>query len=153
MERAQLINKIMQLQRQLGRALRQCEPDAWTGLNLTIAQLKTLFFITRQGSTNSSKLAAALGVTPADTTGLVDRLVARGLVSRTDNPEDRRMLSLQATAKGEALVTKLRGTTMSLLSDVLARMSVDELATLAQGIIALVKAAEAHVGEIKDEHD
>lgn len=153
MEKAQLIGKIMELQQQLSRALRQQEPDVWMDLNVTIAQLKCLFFIAREGSTSSRKLAAALGVTPADTTGLVDRLVAQGLVSRADNPEDRRMLSLRATDRGEALVAKLRETTMARLSDVLARMSVDELAVLVQGITSLVKAAEGHAGGVKSEHD
>ncbi len=42
---------------------------------------------------------------------------------------------------------------MSHVSEVLGRMSEDELATIAQGLTSLVKAAEAHKGEIKDEHD
>jgi DNA-binding MarR family transcriptional regulator len=146
MEKAQLISKIIELQQQLSRALRQHEPDAWLGLNLTIAQLKSLFFIAREGSVNFRKLASALGVTPADTTGLVDRLVAQGLVSRTENPEDRRMLLLRATGKGEALVANLRETTMSRVSDVLARMSENELYTLAQGLTSLVEAARGSQG-------
>ncbi len=108
MDKVTLIEKIIQLQRQLNRALRQHEPDVWMNLNLTIAQLKSLFFIVNEGSINFRKLAAALGVTPANMTGIVNRLVVQGLVSRTENPEDRRMLLLRATGKGEALVTNLR---------------------------------------------
>ncbi len=144
MDKKKLIEEIIELQRRLNRALRQDEPDVWRGLNLTIAQLKSLFFIANEGSINARKLAAALGVTPADVTGVVDRLVARGLVSRTEDPEDRRMLLLRATGEGEALVTNLRGTIIGRASKVLARMSVDELFTLAQGLTSLVKAAEAH---------
>jgi hypothetical protein len=39
------------------------------------------------------------------------------------------------------------------MSEVLAHLSVGELDILAQGLASLVKAAEAHEGEIKDEHD
>ncbi len=42
---------------------------------------------------------------------------------------------------------------MSHMSKVLAHMSVDELDTLVQVPISLVKVAEAHEGESKDGHD
>ena len=38
----------------------------------------------------------------------MDHLVEEGLVSRQENPQDRRMLMLQLTDKGKALLVKLR---------------------------------------------
>lgn len=143
MERLELITEIIELQRKVDRARRQYELDVWMGLPLTMAQLKSLFFINNQGSTNSGKLAAALGVTPTNVTGIIDRLVKQGLVSRTEDVQDRRMLLLQATGRGEELVAKLRERRRGYLSEVLARFSVDELATLAQGFNLLAKATEA----------
>ena len=78
MEKLELIREIIELQRKVDRARRQYELDVWMALPLTIAQLKSLFFISNQGSTNLGKLAAALGVTPTNTTGIVDRLVKQG---------------------------------------------------------------------------
>ncbi len=150
MEKAELITEIIELQRKVDRARRQYELDVWMGLPLTIAQLKSLFFISNQGSTNLGKLAAALGVTPTNTTGIVERLVKQGLVSRTENPEDRRMLLLRATDKGEELVTSLRERRRGHMSEVSAHMSVDELTTLAQGFASLVKATQAYEEENKD---
>jgi len=152
MEKADLITEIIKLQLKADRARRQYELDVWMGLPLTIAQLKSLFFISNQGSTNSGKLAAALGVTPTNTTGIVDRLVKQGLVSRTENIQDRRMLLLRATDKGEELVAKLREKRRDYMAEALERMSGDELATLAQGLASLVKAAETQDREIKYEH-
>jgi DNA-binding MarR family transcriptional regulator len=153
MEKVALIGEIIKLQRKLDRARRQYELDVWMGLPLTIAQLKSLFFISNQGITSSGKLAAALGVTPTNVTGIMDRLVKQGLVSRTEDAQDRRVLLLQTTSKGEKLVSKLRERRRSYMSEVLAHLSVGELDTLAQGLTSLVKAAEAHEGEIKDKHD
>jgi DNA-binding MarR family transcriptional regulator len=153
MDKPGLITEIIELQRKLGRAWRQYELDVWMGLPLTMAQLKSLFFINNQGSTNSGKLAAALGVTPTNVTGIIDRLVKQGLVSRSEDVQDRRILVLQATDRGEALVAKLRERRRGYLSEVLARLSVDELATLAQGLNSLVKASEAREGENRHEHD
>jgi len=128
-------------------------PDAWMNLNLTIPQLKSLFLIARRGSMNTKSLAEGLGVTPSNVTGIVDRLVKQGLVSRQEDPEDRRMLRIQVTDQGEAILTSLREETVSTMSDVLAHMSVEELSSLARGLSSLVKAAEAHEREIAYEHD
>ncbi len=152
MEKAELIDQIIELQRKVDRARRQYELAVWMGLPLTIAQLKSLFFIRNQGSTNLGTLAAALGVTPTNTTGIIDRLVKQGMVSRTENPHNRRMLLLRVTDKGEELVAKLRARRRSYLSEVLQRMSVFELTTLAKGIASLVKATEAQEREVNDEH-
>jgi DNA-binding MarR family transcriptional regulator len=151
-EKTELITEVIELQRQLNRVLGQYAPEAWMDMNLTIAQLKSLSFIARKGSTNSKQLAAALGSTSSNVTGIVDRLVEQGLVSRQENPEDRRMLLLRATAKGEGILANLRERKISHMSEILAHMSLEELSMLAQGLSSLVKAAEAYRKESKDEY-
>lgn len=143
MGKEELINEIIELQRRADQARRQYELDVWMGLPLTIAQLKSLFFINDQGSTSLGKLAAALQVTPTNTTGIVDRLVKQGLVSRAENSKDRRVLLLRATEQGEELVSRLREKRKSYMSEILQRMSVTQLKTLADGLESLVNAGEA----------
>jgi DNA-binding MarR family transcriptional regulator len=151
MTKEELVKKIIQLQRKADRARRQYELDIWMTLPLTIAQLKSLFFISDQGNTTSGKLAVALGVTPTNMTGIVDRLVKQGLVSRAENAQDRRSVLLRTTDKGEELVTRLRSRRTGYLSRVLNRMSVDELTRMTRGLTAFVKAGEAQEAEIHDE--
>jgi len=76
----------------------------------------------------------------------------RGLVSRTENPKNRRMLLLRATDEGEELVARLRERRRGYLSEVLERMTIIELSTLAQGLASLARASEAQEKEVKDEH-
>jgi DNA-binding MarR family transcriptional regulator len=142
--KAELVEEVIQLQRQLNRALRQGESDVWMEISLTVAQLKSLFFISNEGSTNFTKLAEALRVTSSNVTGIVDRLVGQGLVSRRENPENRRMSVLQSTEKGEALLTSLRERTIGQLSELLSCLSEEQLSTLAQGLRFLAKATEVH---------
>ena len=153
MDKAKLTEEIIQLQRQIGHAMGQYAPEAWMDLSVTIGQLKSLFFIDFEGSTNFRKLATALGVTPPNVTGIVDRLVDQGLVSRQENPEDRRMLLLKTTDKGKALLAKLRESGVSRMSAILAQLSLEELAALAQGLTALARAAKYNKENHKDEHD
>lgn len=146
MDRAKLIEEIIQLQR-MSHSMGRYAPEVWMDLNLTIGQLKSLFFIESEGGTNVKKLATALGVTPPDVTRIVDRLVKQGLVNRRENPKDRRMLLLQATEKGRTLLARLIENKTTHLSHILAHLSTEELTTLAQGLTALVKAAEVQRGE------
>jgi len=142
-KKEELIQEIVDLHRRVNRVLRQIAPDAWMELSLTIPQVKCLFFISNHGTTNFKKLAAALKVTPANLTGVIDRLVDQGLVSRTENPEDRRMMLLKLTEKGEALVTELRERRVSYLSKALRGLTPEELTVITRGLDLLARAVEA----------
>lgn len=142
MENMELIEEILNLQQKADNTFRHFSPQHWIELNLSIAQLKSLLFIASKGKTNFKKIAEALGVTPPNITGIIDRLVEQGLVSRTENPEDRRIMLLQVTDKGQQLLANLRERRVNYMRQVLARMSEEELLILSKGLSALVKAAE-----------
>ena len=54
-----------------------------------------------------SRLAGQLGLTRGAITKLADRLVAKGLATRTPGPSDARAQTLALTAQGQRLVPKL----------------------------------------------
>jgi len=140
-DKAQLIAEIRRLQQQITYVMGQYAPGAWMELDLTIAQLKSLFFIEFGGSSNLSQLATALGVTPPSVTGIVENLVEEGLVSRNTNPENRRMLLLHVTDKGKTLLAKLRESGLGRMSDILNQMNKEDLTALAQGLAAVARIA------------
>ncbi|MBN1190819.1 MAG: MarR family transcriptional regulator [Dehalococcoidales bacterium] len=140
MEKAELINQIIDLQRQTNKVMGHFAAEPWIELGLTIAQLKSLFFIVDKEKTSFKKLAEALRVTPPNVTGIVDRLVEQGLVSRTENPEDRRIMLLQATQKGQDLLSTLKTNNKIQMSTILDQLNKEELSSLALGLNALSKA-------------
>ncbi len=152
-DKARLIAEIRRLQQQIAHVTGQFTPGIWIELDLTIVQLKSLFFIDYEGGTNFRKLVAAFGVTPSDLTGVVDRLVKRGLVSRKENPEDRRTRLLQVTNKGKALLDKLMESGLGRMSSILNQLSTEELTALEEGLAAIARISMLQQGEIKDEHD
>lgn len=152
-DKSQLVREVVELQRQLGRMIGQHAPSVWIDSGLTITQLRSLFLIVNKGSTNFRKLAEALGVTPSNVTGIIDRLEEQALVSRTQNPDDRREMALQATDKGKSLVFSLRETEIKQMTRILSLLSLEELAYLANGLSAFVKAAQSYGERIKDGHD
>jgi DNA-binding MarR family transcriptional regulator len=81
-KKSDLIGEIIRRQMLIQSRIRDDAPGAWLALNLSIAQLKSLFFINFEGVTNFKSLAAAPGVTPPNVTGIIDRLVEHELVNR-----------------------------------------------------------------------
>ena len=139
--RDELTEAIIQLWKRMGQCMGKDAPEAWLELSLTIGQLKSLLFIDYEGSTNFKRLAAALGVTPPNVTGIVDRLVEHELVSRSENPENRRMQILRLTEKGSNLLNELKERKVSQLTALLSRMDTQDLFALEQSLAALTRTA------------
>ena len=140
MDRAKLTQKIIELQQQIGQAMARYTPDAWMDVSLTIGQLRTLFFIDFEGTTNTERMADSLGATRRSVAAIVTHLIQQGLVSREKHPEDRRIVLLKTTDKGEALVAKLRESQMTRMSGMLDQLSLKELSAMAQHLTMLAKA-------------
>ncbi len=150
MEKAELIKEIISLQQRVDRILNQFTPEPWIELNLTLAQLKSLLFIASKEKTNFKKLAEALGVTPPNITGIIDRLVEQDLVSRTENTEDRRVMLLQLTKKGRDLLNHLRENRFNITTQVLAHLSNDELSLQLKALNSLLRASEIHFSKTQE---
>jgi DNA-binding MarR family transcriptional regulator len=61
----------------------------------------------RDAPLSPAELAERTGVTRATITGLVDTLERDGLVTRTPDPDDRRMMAVGLTPRGEKLLKKV----------------------------------------------
>ena len=141
------VEEMIELQRRIDRDRRQYELDAWMSLNLGIGQLKTLFFISNRGATTTGKLATALKVTPTNITGIIDRLLEKNLITRTGDTDDRRVLVLRTTPKGDELVAELRQKRRERMSELFNRLNEEEAAIVARGLKIMVKAIEAKQDE------
>ncbi|MFB9680770.1 MarR family winged helix-turn-helix transcriptional regulator [Streptosporangium vulgare] len=107
-DREQLIDQIGAMQRDLGRLMAQHRaPSPLFDSNLTMRQLKVVMILSGQDSASGQDLAAHLDVGLGTVTGLVDRLVAHGLVARREDPHDRRIRRAQLTPAGRALIEQI----------------------------------------------
>ena len=147
MVKKETVEQLVELQRRIDRDRRQYELDAWMRLHLGIGQLKTLFFISNRGATTTGKLATALKVTPTNVTGIIDRLLEKNLITRTGDPDDRRVLLLRTTPQGDELVAELRQKRRERMSELFSRLSEEEAAVVAQGLKIMVKAIDTKPDE------
>jgi MarR family transcriptional regulator, organic hydroperoxide resistance regulator len=147
MVKKETIEELLELQRRIDRDRRQYELDAWMRLHLGIGQLKTLFFISNRGATTTGKLATALKVTPTNVTGIIDRLLEKNLITRTGDPDDRRVLLLRTTPQGDELVAELRQKRRERMTELFNRLSDEEAAIVAQGLKIMVRAIDSKPDE------
>jgi DNA-binding MarR family transcriptional regulator len=96
--------------------------------DLTGVQAK-LLTVVADGPVPMNRIAAVLKCEPSNITGLVDRLTARGLVTRQPSPADRRVKLIAATAAGAHLSGEVWAR-LDFAAQPLAALSDDERRTL-----------------------
>jgi DNA-binding MarR family transcriptional regulator len=76
------------------------------------------------------RLADARGIRPNVATGIIQRLVDRGLVERRKDPDDRWVRLLSVTDRGRALIDELSGIVLAKGRELLDRLSDEQLPQL-----------------------
>ncbi len=104
---------------------------------LTIQQLKVLVALAIDGNTPTHELAERVGVSVATLTGIVDRLSARSLVLRREDPADRRVRRVDLTEEGRTLIDDMWGTSRERTSAALRSLDLETLRGLVRGVEAL----------------
>jgi DNA-binding MarR family transcriptional regulator len=93
------------------------------------------------GPRTPAELAEAAGVTRATMTGLIDTLERDGFVKREPDPNDRRMMSVLLTPKGENFLNNLLPAHFKVIADIMAPLTEPERKTL----VRLLSKIQEHV--------
>ena len=109
--------------------------------DVTATQVGALRYIGRHVPAYVGELSFGLSITPPAATKTVDRLVAKGLVDRREDPGDRRQHTLTLTDGGQALLDRVKRAQQERLSGVLGRMEEAERKALIRGLRGFLTAA------------
>ncbi len=104
---------------------------------LTVPQFRALNFLDRYPGSSLSDLADHLGVTRATASSLIERLVQRGFVTRTEHPKERRHVVLKLTQAGIDHLQESRSRTRTEIAEVLGNLSDKQILDLAEGLTIL----------------
>jgi DNA-binding MarR family transcriptional regulator len=126
----------------------------WLTGSLSVVHLYVLTVLESDGALPMGKIAEALDVSVASTTGIIDRMEQRGLVERGQDPDDRRVVLVRPTAAGLRVFSDLDELRHSTIARILEHLDDDELTALLKGIramnaarVALAAAAETALAE------
>jgi DNA-binding MarR family transcriptional regulator len=96
--------------------------SALTPFNLTLQQYFTLVAIKRAGECTMGMLAGQTHHSLGTMTGIVDRLVRQGFVTRCSHATDRRVVLVQLTAAGEQTLAQVEAMRQEQMDAALAQM-------------------------------
>jgi DNA-binding MarR family transcriptional regulator len=113
-----------------------------TGADLTPSQLSVISSIHRNGPLTLGDLAECERVAPPTITRIVGKLEAAGLVSRTVDPSDRRVVRVSTTRAGRALVAGVRTRKAEWLAGRLEDLPARDRARLMDAVDLLERLAE-----------
>jgi DNA-binding MarR family transcriptional regulator len=108
---------------------------------VSLPQLRVLVMVASRHGMNLSAVAAGLGVHPSNATRAVDRLVVGGLLSRHDDPTDRRNLQLDLTDAGREVVERVTEDRRVAIREILERMPASRRRALVPVLRSFAEAA------------
>jgi len=114
--------------------------------DLPPSQREVLMAIARAGTLRLSELAREEGLNPTMVSRIVGKLEAAGMVTRTPDPDDARVIHLAATPEGTALRETIRNERTDALLYALRNLSKEEK----QSLNAAAPALEAIVATLRD---
>ncbi len=107
---------------------------------VSLAQFRALV-VMRRGSLNLNGLADELGVNSSTAMRSVDKLAAAGLVSRRENPANRREVTLELTGDGARLVDDVTARRRREIARIVGRMPAGRRDELTAALRAFADAA------------
>ncbi|RFB15009.1 MarR family transcriptional regulator [Bacillus sp. HNG] len=97
------------------------------GSDLTNEQHYTLRYINKVGSCTSTELAEVFEVKKSAITAIINRLFEKGLIQRTRDENDRRIVYLTLSNKGNELFTKTEERVQKLVESIIGEFSEEEI--------------------------
>jgi MarR family transcriptional regulator, organic hydroperoxide resistance regulator len=110
-------------------------------LGITATQLNVLKLLEEVGDLSLSELSKRIAAQNSTVTGIVDRMVEAGLVSREQSEEDRRVWRIRPTKRGLEIAAKVTIAPWDLVRGAVASLAPDEKHTLTKILTKLA----AHV--------
>lgn len=136
------MREALELEERILRALVPVAPEAWLELDLTMPQLKILIELAHLSVARVGQLAQALNTGAPTASGIVDRLVQRGLVARREDEHDRRVTLVSLTDTGVRAVERLFAASRDELKALLVGFDERELRTIVRALRHLAGAAQ-----------
>jgi DNA-binding MarR family transcriptional regulator len=104
---------------------------------VSLPQLHVLMMLQERGRMMVSELAGLLHISMPSASSIVDRVEENGLVLRTRDAADRRVVYVEVTDRGRALVEELMGLKQESMQRLFGAMTEEELGDIVRGLQAV----------------
>lgn len=107
MEIKHFSHRMIELMPRLMRSCAASEHNSLSRGEITLPQLWSLEYLARNGNCAMNELAREFRISRPAATGLINRLIAQGMVKRHHDEKDRRIVRVEITAKGRRVVNEI----------------------------------------------
>ncbi len=137
-KRSEMIAEIIDNLRRVFQVVNEQSKKAEHATGLTGPQLWAIKTIAQEAPIMVSEIARHMYLHPATVVGILDRLEKQGLVVRIRSTEDRRVVKVELTGQGRALVKKSPEVAQGLLVAGLEKLDAKKLLNIVQGLDQMV---------------
>jgi DNA-binding MarR family transcriptional regulator len=108
---------------------------------LTMAQFGALLHIFHKGACGVSDIGSDLGVTNSAASQMLERMVQQKIITRSEDPADRRVKQIVLTEKGRQILEESEHANQSWLEDLESRMTPTEQEQVREALAILIEKA------------
>jgi DNA-binding MarR family transcriptional regulator len=141
--RQELINSAASAYMELFAMMQSAAVSHWLMFELTFAQARALIILAAKKALTVSQLAKLMDVGNPTASILVQKLVERGLVTRTEDDTDRRQTVVRLSEQGAEIGAGRRSEREKQWQSWLSNLSDEDLSGLAHGLTALLVIIDA----------
>lgn len=123
------------------------ELSLWRRRGLTLTQMRALYRVSATGAATCGEVGEHLHMQPSATSGLLNRLVQRGLLERTTRESDRRVVEMRLTPAGLEAVGDIETWRSGGLGRALDALDTADLRTLGEVLPRLTAQLESDEGD------
>ena len=149
--KAELIGDLFEAVRANQLATDKMDDTAARGMGVNRTDSRALDIIERLGPVTAGKLSVDAGLTSGAVTAVIDRLVEKGYVQRVADPDDRRRVLIEKTAKLDAVSKRFYGPLAERSLPLLDKFSNAELETIVRFLKLGTDLVERRVAELLEE--
>lgn len=91
------------------------------------SHIKVMFQLCHKGASSVSGIAKRLSISKPNMTPIIDKLLSDGYVHRYNNPDDRRIIMVELTNKGEDFLKEQAQHMKNKLTDIISPLSDEDL--------------------------
>jgi DNA-binding MarR family transcriptional regulator len=149
--KAELIGELLAAVRANQNATDQMDDAAARGMGVNRTDSRCLDAVEQFGPITAGRLAEVAGLTTGAVTAVIDRLVAKDYLRRVPDPNDRRRVMVEVTAKLEERAGRYYGPLAEAAFPFLSRYSSADLQTIADFLRASTEIVEKRAREVRAE--
>jgi DNA-binding MarR family transcriptional regulator len=101
------VGRVQDLVCRLAQLMDRCNEMCLAELDVTVSQGYTIMSLPQEGELTMNALSQTIGVAGSTATRMVDQLVRKDLVARRNDPDDRRVVRVALTQRGQELRRKV----------------------------------------------